>query len=96
MDVDESCKCLDWTTLLGVVEKVTLTRLIFGIPFKDVELGIVCSLTRRSMLIGYGRIVESSESSVLKLLVNLDVLRVYGIHLTTLARRLRLGCDDIL
>lgn len=38
MNVDEGGDGLDLGGLLGVVEKVALARLVFGVPFEDVKL----------------------------------------------------------
>jgi hypothetical protein len=37
-DVDEGSDSLDRTALLGMVDEVLLARLVFGVPFEDVEL----------------------------------------------------------
>lgn len=45
MDVDERGDCLDLGALLCMIDKVSLTGLIFGVPVEDVEL---CSHRQRT------------------------------------------------
>lgn len=40
MDVDERGDCLDLGALLCMIDKVSLTGLIFGVPVEDVELRV--------------------------------------------------------
>lgn len=56
MDVDEGGDCLYLGTLLGMVDEVSLAGLVFGIPFEDVELRIICwrPLTPVSRCVGGG------------------------------------------
>ncbi len=53
MNVDKGGDGLHGTALLGMFDKVSLTRLIFGIPIEYVKLGVVGSL--RGRLGGPGR-----------------------------------------
>ena len=46
VDIDESGYGLDGMGVLGVVEKVALAGLIFGVPLEDVELGVIGMLGR--------------------------------------------------
>lgn len=54
MDVEEGGDGLDRAGVLCVIEEVSLAGLVFGVPFKYVELGVVSTLRGRGFGWGVG------------------------------------------
>lgn len=43
--VDECCKGLHWYSVLGVIKEVFVAALVFWVPCKYIELGLISLLT---------------------------------------------------
>ena len=76
-DVDEGGDGLDGITVLGVVGKISLTALVFGVPFEDVKLRVVGVLWRGSLVDRVGEIGERVGGLVLGMFRMLRTVGAY-------------------
>ena len=75
IDIDEGGNSLDGTAVLGVFDEVSLTTLVFGIPFENVELGVIGMLRRRDLVHRVGKVGERLRGLVMWLFRVLGAVR---------------------